>query len=160
MNNTGNAELNYCYNCMTRLESGQTVCPECGHDNTIQQNPESALPEGTMLAGKYLVGKVLGQGGFGITYLGFDTSLDVKVAVKEYFPAGVGIRTAHSIRVTSVSSQEKAEGFRKGCDEFQSEAKRLAQIDSPNIVKVRDYFRENGTAYIIMNYLDGRTLTK
>ncbi len=160
MDNSENAELNYCYNCMTRMDSGQMVCPVCGHDNSHRQNPENALPEGTILAGKFLVGKVLGQGGFGITYLGFDTALNVKVAIKEYFPVGVGVRLSHSIRVTSVSSQEKTEGFRKGCDEFQAEAQRLAANESPNIVKVRDYFQENGTAYIVMNYLEGNTLTK
>ena len=56
MDDTGNAELNYCYNCMTHLDSGQIICPVCGHDNTLHQNPESTLPEGTILAGKYLVG--------------------------------------------------------------------------------------------------------
>ena len=160
MDGTGNTELNYCYNCMTHLESGEKVCPVCGHNNTLLQNPENALPEGTILSGKYLVGKVLGQGGFGITYLGFDTALNIKVAIKEYFPVGVSIRSPHSIRVTAVSSQEKTEGFRKGCDEFQAEARRLAAIDSPNIVKVRDYFRENGTSYIVMNFVAGNSLTK
>ena len=160
MEYTGNTELNFCYNCMTRMASGQTVCPVCGHDNSRHQNPEDALPEGAILAGKYLVGKVLGQGGFGITYLGFDTALKVRVAIKEYFPSGACVRSPHSIRVTAMSSQTKAESFRKGCDEFQTEAERLAAIESPNIVKVRDYFRENGTAYIVMNYLDGNSLTK
>ena len=157
MDNSGNTELNYCYDCMGRMESGQTVCPVCGHDNSCHQNPESALPEGTMLSGKYLVGEVLGQGGFGITYLGFTTSLDVKVAIKEYFPYGIGVRTPNSIRVTAVSYQGKAESFRSGCDEFQAEAKRLAAIESPNIVKVRDNFCENGTAYIVMSFLDGNS---
>ena len=159
MDDTGNAELNYCYNCMTHLDSGQIICPICGHDNTLHQNPESTLPEGTILAGKYLVGKILGQGGFGITYLGFDIALNTRVAIKEYFPAGVGIRSQHSIRVTSVASKDKADGFRRGCEEFQEEARRLAVISSPNIVKVRGYFRENGTAYIVMNYLEGNSLT-
>ena len=160
MDNKENTELNFCYNCMTRLEPGQTVCPACGYDNTLRQNPEDALPEGTILMGKYMVGKVLGQGGFGITYLGFDTALKICVAIKEYYPSGIGIRVPHSIRVMPMSSKTKAENFRKGCDEFQLEAERLAQMDSPNIVKVRDYFRENGTAYIVMNYLDGNSLTK
>ena len=82
MDDTGNAELNYCYNCMKRLAAGQMVCPDCGYDNSANHNPQDALPEGAMLAGHYLVGKVLGQGGFGITYLGFDTSLKKRVAIK------------------------------------------------------------------------------
>ena len=160
MNNSGNAELNYCYKCMARLDSGQTVCPVCGHDNSRHQNTENQLPEGTILAGKYLVGCVLGQGGFGITYLGLDTALNVKVAIKEYFPAGIGTRAVNAIRVIPISDRAQEESFRKGCDEFQEEARRVADIDSPYIVKVRDYFRENGTAYIIMNYLEGKSLTK
>ena len=159
MDDTGYTELNYCYNCMTRLDSGQTVCPACGHDNSIRHNTESCMPEGMILAGKYLIGRVLGQGGFGITYLGIDMFLDVRVAVKEYFPNGIAVRSLRSNGVTVVSDQAKAEGFRKGYDEFQNEAKRLAAIDSPNIVKVRDFFRENGTAYIVMGYLEGNSLT-
>ena len=69
----------------------------------------------------------------------------VRVAVKEYFPGGIVVRSLRTNGVTVVSDQAKAEGFRKGIEEFQNEAKRLAAIDSPNIVKVRDYFRENGT---------------
>ena len=157
---TGDVELNYCYNCMTRMDPGQMVCPVCGHDNSVRRNTESCMPEGMILAGKYLIGRVLGQGGFGITYLGYDMNLDVRVAVKEYFPGGIVVRSLRSNGVTVVSDQAKAEGFRKGIEEFQNEAKRLAAIDSPNIVKVRDYFRENGTAYIVMGYLEGNSLTE
>ena len=160
MENTGKTALKYCYGCMAQLPSGQTVCPVCGRDNSIFVNPGTALPEGTILAGKYLIGRILGQGGFGITYLGYDPALKVRLAIKEYFPAGIAIRTADSFRVTTVSDPRKAEGYRRGCDEFQAEAQRLAQIDSPNIVKVRDYFRENGTSYIVMNYLDGNSLSE
>ena len=106
MDETGNTELNCCYNCMTRMAPGQTVCPVCGNDNSCFKNPDSSLPGGTVLAGKYLVGRVLGQGGFGITYLGLDIALNIRAAIKEYFPAGVGIRMARSLRVTPVASQE------------------------------------------------------
>ena len=149
-------ELNYCYNCMRRLEEGQTVCPDCGDDNSHIQNPENALPEGTILSGKYLVGRKLGQGGFGITYLGFDLSLQVRVAIKEYFPTNVGMRVQNSFLVTA----SDPDGFRKGCDEFQAEAQTLARFNSPNIVHVRDYFHENGTAYIVMDYVEGNSLTQ
>ncbi len=149
-------ELNYCYNCMRRLEKGQTVCPDCGHDSSFIQNPENALPEGTILSGKYLVGRKLGQGGFGITYLGFDLPLQVRVAIKEYYPVGVGMRIPKTLQVTA----SDADGFRKGCDEFQAEAQTLARFNSPNIVHVRDYFHENGTAYIVMDYVEGNSLTQ
>lgn len=145
---------------MSPMEPGQHICPVCGHDNSIRQNTENTLPEGTILAGKYLVGRKLGQGGFGITYLGFDLALTVKVAIKEYFPAGVGMRAADSIRVAPVSSLQEQDGFQKGCQEFQTEARTLAQFNSPNIIHVRDYFRENGTAYIVMDFVEGNSLTK
>ena len=159
MEKSADTGLNYCFNCMAKMGSGQRVCPVCGHDNALRFNAENALPKGSILAGKYLAGRILGQGGFGITYLGLDAYLDVKVAIKEYFPAGVAVRSTNSIRVTAISNTSKAETFRKGCDEFQKEAKRLAAIDSPFIVKVRDYFLENDTAYIVMNYLEGNSLT-
>ena len=153
-------ELNYCYNCMEPLPSGQKVCTVCGHDNSIRENPENVLSEGSILAGKYIVGKVLGQGGFGVTYLGFDLSLEIRVAIKEYFPIGLGSRASNSLTVIPIVSKSNEKGFEKGCDEFQSEAKVLAQFNSLNIVHVRDYFRENGTAYIVMDYITGNSLSK
>ena len=145
---------------MHPLKPGQNICPFCGNDCTHTQNPENTLPEGTILSGKYLIGKILGQGGFGITYLGVDLALNIRVAVKEFFPVGVAIRTPQSIQVTTINSDEISAGFQKGCEEFQAEAMRLARFNSPNIVHVRDYFRENGTAYIVMDFVEGNILSK
>ena len=156
----GHVQLNYCFNCMHHLDTGQTVCPACGHNNKFHGNPSVALPEGTILAGRYLVGRVLGQGGFGITYIAIDIALDIRVAIKEYFPTGVAAREQNSIRVLPVPTSSNPNGFQKGCDEFQLEAKNLARFNSPNIVRVRDYFLENGTAYIVMDYIDGSSLTE
>ena len=75
-----------CYGCFTEKEPG-TVCPHCGF-NENSERPYLAVPIGTILDGRYLIGKVLGVGGFGITYLGYDLTLDYKVAVKEYMPSG------------------------------------------------------------------------
>ena len=86
MDHEENARLNYCFNCMRRLGEDETLCPDCGYDNSRRQNPENTLPEGTILAGKYFVGKMLGHGGFGITYLGRDLALDVPVGSKSIFP--------------------------------------------------------------------------
>lgn len=60
-------KLNICYGCMRKLEEGQKVCPFCGHDNSVSQNRADMLPEGTVLSRKYLIGRVLGRGGFGVT---------------------------------------------------------------------------------------------
>ncbi len=154
------ANLNYCYKCMRLLEEGITVCPHCGHDNTVHENVSSTIPEGMILNGRYLVGKVIGHGGFGITYIGVDIMLKVvRVAIKEYFPVGMCVRNPDTIRVTAITEKTQQD-FQKGCEEFHDEAVRLAQIDSPNIVRVRDYFLENGTAYIVMDYVGGKTVTE
>ncbi len=160
MQNGENAQLNYCYNCMQPLDEDINICPYCGHDNTVRQNMNNTLPEGTILNGRYLIGRVIGQGGFGITYLGVDVKLKVvRVAIKEYFPSGLCVRIPDTIRITAATEKIR-EDFQKGCQEFQNEAISLARFNSPNIVHVRDYFPENGTAYIVMDYIDGKTLTE
>ena len=143
---------------MEPLAEGQTVCPHCGHDHTIRQNPEDVLTEGSLLNGKYIVGKMLGRGGFGVTYIGYDLTLKIKVAIKEFFPAGVGTRNIHTKTVTAITAEGQA-GFESGRQAFQDEAQVLARFNSPNIVHVREYFRENGTAYIVMDLVEGSGLS-
>ena len=82
-------ELNKCFGCMEEIQG--YPCPHCGFDPRSVKGIEYALPMGTILAGNYLVGRVLGQGGFGITYIGFDLLLEQKVAIKEYFPMSTGM---------------------------------------------------------------------
>jgi len=79
--------------CMAELEEGMKVCPHCGYDQDKEPQPSNGLKRNTILCGRYLVGKVIGQGGFGITYVGYDLTLEMKVAIKEYFPSGSAIRT-------------------------------------------------------------------
>ena len=111
-------ELNFCYGCMEPLEQGVTLCSHCGYDNSQVQNPDDLLPEGSILNGKYLIGKVLGRGGFGVTYLGLELNLLIKVAIKEYFPVGVGIRSPYSLKVKTASSLSNPEDFQIGLMEF------------------------------------------
>ena len=151
-------KLNICYGCMKELEEGQKVCPSCGYDSNAPQNGEDVLPEGTVLSRKYLVGKVLGRGGFGVTYLGYDLDLQLKVAIKEYFPRIVCHRSSQSYNVFLDSGLYAESAFSKGCEVFLEEARTLAKISSPNIVHVRDFFREHRTAYIVMDYVEGITL--
>ena len=151
--------LQLCFGCMEPLADGQTICSLCGHDNSDVNNPPDVLPEGTLLNGKFIVGKMLGRGGFGITYIGYDLTLKIKVAIKEFFPVGVGMRTAHSIKVTTATPSGQT-GFENGRRAFQDEAQILARFNSPNIVHVREYFRENGTAYIVMDLAEGNVLSK
>ena len=80
------SEMNQrCFYCMSKLNDGNYACPSCGYDNSHRMNDAGYLPC-AMLAGQYVVGRALGRGGFGITYLGYDLNLGRKVAIKEYFP--------------------------------------------------------------------------
>ena len=84
-------EIRRCMKCMHALAAGETVCPECGRPYGSVKAESFALKPGTILDGKYLVGEMLGQGGFGITYIGFDLLLEQKVAIKEYYPMSTGM---------------------------------------------------------------------
>jgi glycine betaine/choline ABC-type transport system substrate-binding protein/serine/threonine protein kinase len=133
-------------------------CPHCGYKQG--DTPESLLhlPPGTVLQNKYLLGRVLGQGGFGITYLAWDLTLNIKLAIKEYLPQQLATRSAGQNTVTFYKST-LAEEFRYGLNKFLEEARTLARFNEhPNIVTVRDYFEANGTAYLVMNYHEGITL--
>lgn len=144
-----------CYGCFTEKEPGQR-CPRCGFDEKEEQ-PYLALPLGTILNGRYLVGKVLGIGGFGITYLGYDLTLEIKVAIKEYMPSALATR--HADRYSVALTGRVEEDYKYGMERFLEEAKILAKLQStPNIVSVQNYFKENGTAYFVMEYIDGMSL--
>ncbi len=116
-----------------------------------------ALPQGSVLAGQYMIERVLGQGGFGITYVAKDHKTGEIVAIKEYFPDTVAVRgNGHTV---SPYSREKEENFLYGRMRFLDEAQTLAEfIGTPNIVHVYSYFEEKNTAYFVMELLDGISL--
>jgi len=147
-----------CMNCMT-YGLDATVCANCGAEEGQIRVAHHHLRPRTILNGKYAVGKSIGEGGFGITYVGWDSLLSVKVAIKEYFPGGFVSRdTTNSSTVHSFSG-EKGEFYAEGRDRFIEEAQRLARFFSlPGIVSVRDFFNENGTAYIVMEFVEGATM--
>ena len=146
-----------CFGCM-ELKQNEGACPVCGYDHEIEPESPQHLKPGTILQGKYLLGRVLGHGGFGITYLAWDINLDIRLAVKEYMPREFAARHAGKT-IISIYSGEMARHFDYGLRRFLDEAKTLAQFSHhPGIVAVRDFFKENGTAYIVMNYLDGADL--
>jgi serine/threonine protein kinase len=110
--------------------------------------------------GQYVLGKVIGHGGFGITYVGWDKHLLRKLAVKEYFPAGIAMRGGVTTAVTPFNSQQQKD-YDYGLDRYLDEARMVAKFNHhPNILSVLNFFRENGTAYIVMEFLDGVTLEK
>ena len=146
----------YCPYCMTPLEN-EGACPNCGLTSGTYTPLPHHIPPGTVLMDRYLIGRVLGEGGFGITYIGCDLRLELKVAIKEYFPTNWVAR--HSQTSLSVSSYVGAAGsYEKGKSRFLYEARTMAKMDKqPEIVSVRDFFELNNTAYIVMEYVDGTT---
>lgn len=147
-----------CIYCMQEKNEADGVCPHCGKDNNHYKRDPQHLPPMTPLNGKYLVGRALGQGGFGITYIALDTHLQVPVAIKELYLKDINRRNSgHTVTMTN-SDMPLFEENRK---RFLQEARVLAMFnekDKDGIVSVRDHFEENGTAYIVMEYLDGITL--
>jgi len=133
-------------------------CPKCGFDISRESQPPFALPWNTILHGRYLIGRVLGQGGFGITYVGWDLLLEIKVAIKEYYPTGQASRQNNSSRLVWHTTGGRApEG--SGGDAFLKEARKMAKISGvPEIVRVLDTFCDNETAYIVMEFVEGETL--
>ena len=151
------AEIFFCPNCMANTGYAYDVCPVCGGSMNVVNEPHQ-LPVNSILNGRYIIGRTLGAGGFGITYVGYDLKLNSKVAIKEYYMSG-GVSRTRSLTVVPTDKTNEAP-FNKGKERFLDEAKVLAQfIDEPNIVNVHDYFEENGTAYIVMEFLDGEDLT-
>ena len=143
-----------CYNCFQEKIS-EGPCPHCGYDPShARDDYPLALPHGSVLNGRYVLGRVLGQGGFGITYVAQEHRSGKLVAVKEYLPDGMAARTG-SHAVTAYSG-ERGESFLYGKECFLKEAQTLAEfIGNPNIVRVHSYFEENGTAYLVMDYVEG-----
>ena len=155
-------EVRRCMKCMHPLAAGETVCPECGRAYGSVNAESFALKPGTILEGKYLVGEMLGQGGFGITYIGFDLLLEQKVAIKEYYPMSTGMvsREGHSTVVWSSAMMGKT-GTQKGFDSFLREARKMAKLGGiPGVVGVKSVFIQNETAYIVMDFIEGETLLK
>ena len=116
------------------------------------------LKSGTLLqGGKYRIEKVLGQGGFGITYRAYDMSMDADVAIKEFFMKDFCNRSVDdsSVSVPSLGSVEMVDRYRS---KFLLEARRLFKLNHRNIVRVFNVFEENGTAYYVMEYLSGGSL--
>lgn len=130
-------------------------------EDTSTRSP-LALDQDTLLNDKFRIGRVLGVGGFGITYLAFDEVLEMVVAVKEYLPNDIAVRKTGSDTVQPLSSSGGDEkGFEYGLERFLQEARTLAKFERhPNIVRVRTFFEENGTAYLVMNFYRGRTLAE
>lgn len=146
-----------CFNCMKITEDGD-FCAFCG--KKLKTAPAHHLLPGSVLNGKYTVGYALGEGGFGITYIGLDNSLQIKVAIKEFFPKGIVGRNSNvTSDVSCLSADNSSELFNAEKAKVINEARILAKFSKERgIVNVREYFEANNTAYIVMEYLEGQTL--
>ena len=143
--------------CM-KEKGEEQICPLCGmSDADLGEVAPMFLRPGSELKDRYIVGIALGQGGFGITYIGYDKVLNTRVAIKEYFPSDIAGRTSEAGTVSAYT--RSADDFGRGKERFLDEARTLAKFsDHPCIVGVKDCFAENETAYMIMEYLDGVSL--
>ena len=143
----------YCFSEVTG-----NVCSHCRYVSGNFSMDNTLLKIGAILENRYLIGGLLGKGGFGITYLAYDMKLDCKVAIKEYYPVGMVNRQVGNPMVTVMKS-DAVNTFRDGARKFYDEAKLVAQFNgNPNIVNVSDFFYANNTAYFVMGYVKGQTL--
>ncbi len=122
-------------------------------------NKASMLSVGSMLRGIYRIDSYLSSGGFGNTYVATNVEFDEVVAVKEFFIKGVTQRDANNTTV-SVSNAENKNLFQEQMQKFKKEARRIRKLKNPHIVAVHDLFEENGTAYYVMDYIDGENLSE
>ena len=162
--NSGAPDL--CPYCFKKLPPGGKC--GCAYQSGPNSRLKEALQPGMIVGACYQIGGVLGRGGFAITYRGYDLDLEKVVAVKEFYPEGMVARNAGADSGSGrgnktceilVSSPKNAEVYRKSLDLFYREARALGRLgDLPNVVHVYRIFRENNTAYIVMDYVDGKPL--
>lgn len=147
-----------CMGCMREYDDRFNVCPHCGYEFNTPPKQSYHIPPGSVLQQRYIVGRALGFGGFGITYIGWDYVMARKVAIKEYLPSEFATRMPTQLKVT-VYSGEREEQYKEGLIKTMEEARRLAKFESvPGIVQIYDCFEENGTSYIVMEFLEGMSL--
>ena len=156
----------FCPFCMKPVtgsegEGGSGFCTSCGKDSAAYVSSSHHLSPGTLLRDRYLLGCVLGEGGYGITYIGYDCLLQNRIAVKEYFPVEFCTRDTIGGNSVNVLSGIPAKNYARGMHKYLTEARLLAKMEKQRvIVNVRDYFEDNRTAYIVMEYIEGITFTE
>lgn len=147
----------YCPNCLQAMEGNVNICGGCGFDINSYEEKEHLIKPCSTLKDKYVIGKVIGEGGFGVTYKGWDTILQTYVAIKEYFPQFLSHRVADGTDIVPTATQK--ETYEKGLKRYLEEAQNLSKFyQLSGIVSVKDFFYENGTGYIVMEYIDGVNL--
>ncbi len=147
-----------CGGCFENYDDEYDLCPNCGYYPGAPAREPYFLTPGFVLGDRYVIGRDLGFGGFGITYKAWDRKLDSVVAIKEYYPSGIVNRMPGTGELILFSGQKKKE-FEFGLVRFIEEARNMTKFNThKNIVNVYEYLEENNTAYIVMEFLDGCTL--
>ena len=150
--------MKLCMGCMTNIADNCTTCPHCGYDETTLRQESYYLDPGTVVGGKYIVGRVICYGGYTVTYLGMDAEHNRKVFVKEYLPSDFSTRAEGETEVT-IYSGDALEQFEQGLTTFLNEANRIQHLNAvEGIAKVYDCVAENDTGYVISEYVEGETL--
>ncbi|MFI3326902.1 MAG: PASTA domain-containing protein, partial [Clostridia bacterium] len=152
--------MKLCSGCFEKYDERLSMCPFCGYEEGDEKESNSYLDVGTMLNNKYVIGAAIGNGGFGVTYYAWDINLQQKLAIKEYLPSEFSTRMQGKLDII-VFKGEKEEQFNVGLEKFVGEANKLVEFrDTEGVVRIQESFFEFGTAYIVMEYLDGETLSK
>lgn len=150
--------MKLCMGCMNEIEDHISTCPYCGFNETTLRQESYYLDPGTIIGGKYIVGKVLKYGGHTISYLGMDAEINQKIIIKEYLPSDFSTRAEGDREITIYSGDAK-EQFEEGLTNFLNEANHIQQLTQlEGIAKVYDCVVENDTGYVISEYIEGRTL--
>ena len=149
-----------CMNCFHEYDGDLGLCPFCGYSPDEQETEVCCLKPGIVVKGRYIIGRRLGIGGFGIIYKAWDTKLETVMAIKEYYPSGLVNRLPGETDVILVAKKREKE-FIYGKTRFLEEARNMAKFNThKNIVNVFEYFEENNTTYIVMEFLDGMTMSE
>ncbi len=147
-----------CPNCMQAIQENEDTCSYCGFDIIGYEERTNCLKPFTVLENKYMLGRVIGVGGFGITYIGWDLNLQTYIAIKEYFPDSIASRDAARSEEV-IPNEGSREIYDKGLKRYVEEAQNISKFyQLQGIVSVKDFFYANGTAYIVMEYINGINL--
>ncbi|MCD8348661.1 MAG: hypothetical protein LUD16_12110 [Lachnospiraceae bacterium] len=149
-------EFNRCFGCMEEW-SGDGICPHCGYDARLAAaNPDPLrLPEGTVLAGRYVSGKIFGIDSTGNTYIGWDLNMERKAAIREYYPENLVFRKKENGRSLVLPNKGSERLYQEGMQKYIHDARTFTRfLRHPRIGGTRDVFLENNTSYVVMEYIE------
>ena len=150
--------MKLCMGCMNQIEDHLAACPYCGFHEAAFKQESYYLDPGTIVGGRYILGRVLSYGGHTISYLGMDAQAGRKVIVKEYLPSDFSTRSEGEKEVTIYSGDGQIQ-FERGLTNFLNEANRIQHLQHPEgIARIYDCMAENDTGYVISEYVEGQTL--